>query len=104
MYDYSLFHVFQALDAKQNLGEDSDVCKVMSELHFIKGVMYHTFQSTANVVILLDGVKEEEVPAVFRDRVFCKFPKEFNNKDDEATQLIGLLLGEEPIQVVGNIV
>ena len=76
-----------------------EICKVMSEYHFIKSILYHSFQNTNNVVILLDGVKEEEVPEIFRDRVLCKFPKDLREGDELSDKMIGLLLGEEPVRM-----
>uniref|UniRef100_A0A7M5V8A7 TIR domain-containing protein n=2 Tax=Clytia hemisphaerica TaxID=252671 RepID=A0A7M5V8A7_9CNID len=79
---------------------DSDVCKVNTEFHFVQSLFYEERQQTPHVVIVLDGVKEDEVPDIFRNRVFCKFPKSFRQDEDDAVKLMGLILGEEPLRVV----
>lgn len=91
----------QALNSPENLECDSEVCKIHTEFHYIKSLMYHSLQRV-QLIIVLDGVKCEEIPVEFHGRFYCNFPKRFNKEDDSCCQLIGLLLDEEPLVIEVN--
>ena len=78
---------------------ETEVCKVNSEFHFIQSLFYEEMQQTPHIAIVLNGVKADELPDVFRGRIHCQFPKSFGMEDEDARQLMGLVLGEEPIRV-----
>lgn len=58
--------------------------------------MYQSLQRV-QLVLILDGVKSEEIPDEFRGRFYLKFPKNFTKEDDSCCRLMGLLLDEEPL-------
>ena len=75
------------------------VCKVYTELNYIKTIMYHSCQRTPQLVIVLDDVKKEEIPHEFRGRYHCIYPKKLNDNEETCRYLMGILLDTEPIQL-----
>ena len=76
------------------------VCKVHTEFNLIRTIMYNSCQRTPQLVIVLDGVKKEDIPDVFRGRHHCLYPKKFESNDESCRNLMGLILDEEPLQIV----
>ena len=93
---------FQALNSTKTCVEISEeqICKVNTEFHFIQSLYYQEMQQTPHVTIVLDGVKEDQLPQVFRRRIHARFPKTFHSDDDDAQRLVGLVLDEEPLRLV----
>ena len=54
-------------------------------------------QETPHITIGLDGVKEDELPEVFRRRIHERYPGTFHSDDDDAQRIVGLVLDEEPL-------
>ena len=54
-------------------------------------------QKTSHFAIVLDGVKNDELPEVFRGRIHERYPKTFHSDDDDAQRIVGLVLDEEPL-------
>ena len=60
--------------------------------------MYQSLQRI-QLIIILDGVKSDEIPDEFRGRFYCKFLKKFSIKDNLCSQLMGLVLDEKPLVI-----
>ena len=71
-----------------------------TEFHFIQSLYYQERQKTPHVAIVLDGVKEDALPEVFRGRIHARYPKTFHSDDDDAQRIVGLVLDEEPLRLV----
>ena len=54
-------------------------------------------QETPHFTIGLDGVKEDELPEVFRGRIHERYPKTYHSDEDVAQKIVGLVLDEEPL-------
>ena len=52
-------------------------------------------QETPHFAIVLDGVKKDVFPEVFRRRIHERYPKTFHSDDDDAQRIVGLVLDEE---------
>ena len=73
------FVLFQILFIKDCKDISDNVCKIHTEFNYIKTMMYRTLQKIPQLVILLDGVKKEEVPDILKNRMLCQFPTSFHN-------------------------
>ena len=49
------------------------------------------------VIIVTDSkVKDSDLPQPFKNKNILRFPKKFNNNDEDFQRILGLLLGYEP--------
>ena len=59
----------------------------------------HCQKSPKIALVLEDGILKDDIPPVFRTMHHCPYPKKFDQSNREFTELLGILLDTEPIQM-----
>ena len=74
-------------------------CKVNTEADLIRKLLYKSCQRSSQIAVLLNGVKNEEIPAEFDGRAHFRFPTSYDNFDKNWVELIGYVLDINPVNL-----
>ena len=79
--------------------DDDNLCQMQSELRHANYKLYKSMQRKPQIILVLCGVKSQEVPVEFCGRPYFKYPEKFDDKDNDFQRLLGILTNTEPIQL-----
>lgn len=78
---------------------DDELCQMQSELRHANYKLYKSLQRRPLIILILNGVKPQEIPIDFCGRPYVNYPEKFDESDDDFLKLFGILTNTEPIQL-----
>lgn len=78
---------------------DENVCKVHAEVKEVKQMIYEDLQRHSRIVLIYDGVDENQIPSFFKSKSYFEFPESLNSTDTVFQRIVAVLYDEEAVQL-----